>query len=404
MGKTIFKFGNCASQYICVGARNSKIMRQEKFIDAQIAELVEPAATFNSTETIARVIGGLKKSNEYDALVEDGDKVSVVSVRDLLSVGDITTEKLTRIMKQVPKLSGEDRISNAAKLMFDYRIRSLPVYEGRRLLGKVTCSTIAKALVDSNRVDESIARIATPDPTCVDASDSAAKAKRLMVDRKIDQLPILKQRRLMGVITSDSIVFNTLPPTDRVERGSARIGRLEMDAVALSLAQTVTNDVTDSLGDTLGNMLKARSNYSVIMSGDEVQGIVTYHDFLKLLPTSKVSEIPISIVGLPDDPLQSEMAKRKFQTSISLLSKAVPSMTEARAVIKSGESKAPKKRYQVQVFIGSADSHHSFEVSNYDLAKAFEEVEAWVKKLARRRGEKRELGKHRETSRKSSLH
>lgn len=79
-------------------------------------------------------------------------------------------------------------------------------------------------------------------------------------------------------------------------------------------------------------------------------------------------------------------------------------MTEARAVIKSGESKAPKKRYQVQVFIGSSDSHHSFEVSNYDLAKAFEEIEAWIKKLAMRCGEKREKGKRRETSRKSSPH
>ena len=379
------------------------IMQSNKFIDAQVADLMEPVTSFSSTDPITRVIGHLKESSEYDAIVEDGDKVSIVSVRDLLNVGNITTEKLTRIMKQVPKLSADDKVSSAAKLIFEYRIRSLPVYNGSKLLGRITCSAIAKALVDSNRSDESIARIATPDPICVDASDSAAKAKRLMVDRRIDQLPILKEKRLSGVITSESIVFNTLPPTDRGEKGNLQIGRLEMDAIALSHARTITNDVSDSLSVTLGNMLKAGSNYSVILSGEEVQGIVTYRDFLKLLPTSKVSEIPISILGLPDDPLQSEMAKKKFQTSVTLLSRAMPDMTEARAVIKSGESKAPKKRYQVQVFIGSPDSHHSFEVSSYDLAKAFEEIEAWIKELAARNVDKRKKGKRRETSRKSSM-
>ena len=296
-------------------------MQSNKFIDAPVADLIEPVTSFSSTDPITRVIGHLKESSEYDAIVKDGDKVAIVSVRDLLNVGNITTEKLTRIMKQVPKLSADDRISTAAKLMFEYRIRSLPVYDGRKLLGRITCSAIAKALVDSNRADESIARIATPDPMCVDASDSAAKAKRLMVDMRIDQLPILKEKRLSGVITSDSIVFNTLPPTDRGEKGNLQIGRLEMDAIALSHARTITNDVSDSLSETLGNMLKAGSNYSVILSGEEVQGIVTYRDFLKLLPTTKTSEIPISIMGLPDDPLQSEMAKKKFQTSVALLSR-----------------------------------------------------------------------------------
>ena len=379
-------------------------MQSNKFVDAQVADLIEPVTTFSSADPITRVIGGLKESNEYDAIVEDGGKVSIVSLRDLLNVENITTEKLTRIMKQVPKLSGQDKISEAAKLMFDYRIRSLPVYNGSKLIGKITCSAIAKLLVGSNHGDDSVARIATPDPICVDASDSAAKAKRLMVDRRIDQLPILKDKRLSGVITSDSIVFTILPTNDRDVKGDRLIGRLDMDVTALSPAQTVTNEVTDSLSETLGNMLRKGSNYSLIMSGDEVQGIVTYRDFMKLLPTTNNSqETPISIIGLPDDPMAAEMAKKKFQSSISLLSRAMPRMTEARAIIKNGETKAPKKRYQVKVYIGSADSHHSYEVSSYDLAKAFEEVEKWIKKLAMRHGEKGEKGKRRESSRKSSL-
>ena len=379
------------------------MMQSGKFVDARVADLIEPVTTFSSADPITRVIGHLRDSEEYDAIIEDADKVSIVSIRDLLNVENITTEKLARIMKQVPKFSGKDNISAAAKLMFEYRLRSVPVYNGRKLIGKITASAIAKALVASSHAEESIARIATPYPICVGASDSAAKAKRLMVDRKIDQIPILKEKRLSGVITSDSIVFRILPPTDRGEKGNLRMGRLEMDVLSLSKTRTITNEVTDTLKETLENMLKAASNYSVILSNDEVQGIVTYRDFLKLLPSAPTSEtIPISIVGLPADPLQSEMAKQKFRTSVTLLSKAMPGMNEARVVIKSGETKAPKRRYQIQVFIGSADSHHSYEVSGYDLVKAFEEIEAWIKELAARHVDRVEK-KGRESSRKSPL-
>ena len=111
-------------------------------------------------------------------------------------------------------------------------------------------------------------------------------------------------------------------------------------------------------------------------------------------------------MGLPDDPLQSEMAKKKFQTSVTLLSKAMPSMTEARAVIKSGESKAPKKRYQVQVFIGSSDSHHSFEVSNYQsLQRRLKKSKRGSRNWQCRRGEKgKKASDEKPVGKYSSLH
>ena len=378
-------------------------MQTNKFFNAQVADFTEAAPSFSSADTITRVIGYLNDSKEYDAIVEDGDKVSIVSVRDLLNVENITTQKLSKLMKQVPKLSGKDSIFAAAKLMFDYRLGSLPVYDGKKLLGKISRRAIAKALVEVNHFDESIGRIATPNPVCVDATDSAAKAKRLMADRKISPLPILKEKRLSGVVTSESIAFRKLPPTDRGVKGDSRVGRLDMDVSSLSDPQITTNEVTDTIGETLENMLRAGSHYSVVVNDSEVQGIVTFRDFLKLLPSSKDVQVPISIVGLPDDPLQSEMAKKKFQSSATLLSKAMPDMTEARAVIKSGESKAPKKRYQVQVLINSPDQRHSYEVSSYDLAKAFEEIEAWIKKIASSRSNKDQKSKKRETRRKPAL-
>ena len=360
------------------------VMQSNKYAEGRVSDFLEPVTAFSSSEPITRIVGYLRESREHEAIIQDGDRAAVVSVRDLLQVENIASEKITRIMKQVPKIALKDSLANAAKVMLEYRIRSLPVYDGEKLVGKITSQSIAKSVITDSNAKEAIARIATPSPVSIKESDSAAKAKRLMVDRKIDQLPLLKGGRLVGVVTAYSVIAKFLPTTDRNPMGERRGGRLEIEVGKLADAQTISNDVTDSMKATLENMLRAGSNYSVIVGSEEVQGIVTYHDFVKLLSVPRNVETPVSIVGLPDDPFQSEMAKQKFQNSVKLLSKAWPHLTEARAIIKSGESKAPKKKYEVQVFISSENLHHNYKVVTYDLAKAFEEIEKWMKKLTAR--------------------
>lgn len=383
---------------INLGTYDVQVMQSNKYSGNRVSDLVEPVTAFGSSEPITRVAGYLKETHLHEAIIEDKDRTALISMRDLLDVENIASQRITKVMKQVPKISIEDNLSDVAKVMLEHRTKSLPVYDGPKLVGKITSSAIAKTLVTSENAGESVARIATPNPICVEYSDSAAKAKRLMVDWKIDQLPILKNRKLVGIITAESVVAKFLPSTDRSAVGQRRSGRLEIDVSKLSEPQTISNDVSDTMKATIENMLKSGSSYSVITGSDEVQGIVTYYDFIKLLASPSAKESPISIVGLPEDPLQSEMSKQKFQSSVKLLQKAWPHLTEARAIIKSGQSKAPKKRYEVQVFLSSENSHHNYKVVNYDLAKAFEEIEIWIKKLATRHGKSK--ARKRESSRR----
>lgn len=359
----------------------SYAMQSNRYTEGQVSDLVEPVKAFSSSDSITRIVGFLKESHEHEAIIEDGDRTAVISVRDLLQVENISTEKITKIMKRVPRLGLSDSLAVAAKLMLEYRIRTLPVYAGKKLVGKISSSAIAKMLMTSDNSNDAIARIATPKPICVEDSDSAAKAKRLMVDRKIDQIPLLRNKRFVGVVTADSIIAKFLPATDRRAIGESRGGRLGIEVSKISDPQKTSNDVADTMKITLENMQRSRSNYSVILSSDEIQGIVTYYDFIKLLSLPPKEETLASIVGLPDDPFQSEISKKKFQNSVKLLSKAWPRLTEARAIIKSGQGKAPKRKYEVNVFIGSEHLHHNYKVVNYDLAKAFEEVEKWIKRL-----------------------
>jgi CBS domain-containing protein len=347
-------------------------------------ELLTEAEMFASSETVSKVIGYLRESKLMEAFVDDGDSTTcIISMRDLLNVTSLNT-KLASIMHQVPRLGPNNTVSDAATLMHEYRTRSMPIYKERKLVGEITSPTIVAKLLDSDTPGK-ISSIMSPNPACMDVTDSVSKAREIMLKKKVDQLPVTKKGMLEGIVTSDEIVFNLLPKTDRNMKGDTRTGRYDEALGIFALKDVLTNEITDSLRDVYQNMSKSGSNYSVIIGTDEIQGIVTYRDFLRVLARKATqSSIPMYIVGLPEDPFEAETARKKFMGAVELLRRSVPDISEARAVIKMGETKSPKKKYEVKVFLVHPRDHYSYSVRSFELADAFDEVNNWVKELVQR--------------------
>jgi len=329
------------------------------------------------------VVGYLRESILREALVDDGDSTGVVSVRDLLNVASLST-KISTVMHQVARLGPNNTVGDAATLMHEFRTRSLPIYKERKLLGQITSPSIVAKLLDSETPGR-ISSVMTPNPISMDVSDSVSKARETMLKRKVDQLPVTKGGALHGIVTADEIVFNLMPKTDRNQKGDTKSGRFDEALGIFADRDVTTNEITDKLRDVHQNMSKRESNYSLIMNTGEIQGIVTYRDFLRVL-TGKAasSSIPMYMVGLPDDPFEAGTAREKFLRAVELLRRSVPDISEARAVIKMGETKSPKKKYEVKVFLVHPRDHYSYSVFSYELADAFDKVNDWVKELVQR--------------------
>jgi len=349
-----------------------------------VTELLTKAEIFPSGDPVSKVIGYLNESKLKEALADDGDsKTCIVSVRDLLNVTTLDT-KISAVMHQVPRLGPNNTVSDAATLMREYRTRSMPIYKEKKLVGQITSPSIVAKLLESDSPGK-ISSIMSPSPVCMDASDSVAKAREAMLKKKVDQLPVRKKGALYGIVTADEIVFNLMPKTDRNMKGETKTGRYDEALGIFAEKDVLTNEITDSLRDVYQNMSKSGSNYSVIVGTDEIHGIVTYRDFLTVLARKATeSSIPMYIVGLPDDPFEAGTARTKFLGAVELLRRSVPDISEARAIIKMGETKSPKKKYEVKVFLVHPRDHYSYSVRSYELADAFDEVNNWVKELVQR--------------------
>ncbi len=98
-------------------------------------------------------------------------------------------------------------------------------------------------------------------------------------------------------------------------------------------------------------------------------GIITYRDIINLLGEKVNEEIPIFIIGLPDDPLDSELAKSKFTNLVRLLKKAYPNLEEARCRIKIRQVQGARKRYEIDASIITTQSVASYVTVGWDYRK-----------------------------------
>lgn len=359
-------------------------MKPEELRLLSVSALLSPAKIFSPKDPVSHVIGYLRDSNLNEAFVEEKENTTVATMRNILGVQNIKTAKISSVTSHVPRLNLNNTVGDAALVMFEHRVRSLPVYEGSKLIGQITSQLILRRLMDTD-LKVKISRIMTANPACIDPSDAVSKARSIMNRLRIDQLPLLKFGRLCGVISSSSIVFNLLPPPDRTIAGDWRQARLDVPVESLSSLQSVTNEASESVNDAFQNMERNSSAYSVILNLDEVQGIATHRDFMRFLVLPKSSsETSMYIVGLPEEPFEAEVTRAKFSRIVKFLGRGIPDISEARAIIKTGETKAAKKRYQVRVFIMTPSRRFSYDAFGFVLPDIFDEISSWAKSLVAR--------------------
>jgi hypothetical protein len=130
-------------------------------------------------------------------------------------------------------------------------------------------------------------------------------------------------------------------------------------------------------------MIKQKTSYTLVTLWKELHGIITYREYMKLI-TEHIEplDVPIYIIGLPDDPFDAEIAKDKFRKIIILLRKSFPFIEEAKAVIKTFSEGAKKtRRYEVSVSIITPKKTYAYSAKGWELPNIFDNLSSKLKKM-----------------------
>jgi CBS domain-containing protein/ribosome-associated translation inhibitor RaiA len=352
----------------------------------RVRNLMDPPIIISMNEPPSKIISDLVETNSYDIFIELSGKIAALTIRDIIGIKDIKTTRPSLVGKIIPELTRDSVIGEAARIMSHYRMRTLPVVHNGKIEGQVSAKRIvdliSKHLVES-KLRVLASNLMTSDPIVIDSHKSVSSARSIMKRRRIDHLPVVDNGRLVGIITSSDIM-KVMLPLERIGKKSVGIDKAEdrfsIEVSGLANDDVITANVDESLQVVCERMLSAGSTYCIIKVWDEIQGIITYRDIVALLGEKMEENIPMFIVGLPDEPFDAELAKSKFTNITRFIRKIHPDIEQARCHIKLRSVQGARKRYEIDVHIISPHGNISYTNIGWDLAKLFDEMTDSLKK------------------------
>ena len=351
-----------------------------------VRDLMDPPIMISEDVALSKIISTLNETNSYDVFIQLSGKIAALTIRDIIGIKDIITTRPSLVGKIIPELNKDSVISEAARIMSHYRMRTLPIVHNGKIEGQVSAKRIVE-LISKHLVESKLrivaSNIMTSDPITIDCHKTVSAARSIMKRKRIDHLPVVDNGRLVGIITSSDIM-KVMLPSERISKKSVGIDnaedRFSIEVSGLANADVITANVDESLQVVCDRMINAGSTYCIIRVWDEIQGIITYRDIVALLGEKMEEDIPMFIVGLPDEPFDAELAKSKFTNITRFLRKIHPDIEEARCHIKLRSVQGARKRYEIDVHILSTHGNISYTNIGWDLAKLFDEMTDALKK------------------------
>ncbi len=125
------------------------------------------------------------------------------------------------VMRQPKTCPPEMKVSEAARIMRKERIGSLIVVdENQRVQGLVTERDLVYRILaeDKNPGDYTVKDIMTKDPVTIKPYNTIFEAIKIMREKHVRRLPVLKEDKLIGIITEREILTYILKATEAVDK------------------------------------------------------------------------------------------------------------------------------------------------------------------------------------------
>lgn len=98
-------------------------------------------------------------------------------------------------------------ISEAAKIMSEHKVSSLPVMHGGKLAGIITDRDMrSRVVAESRNLNDPISSVMTENPITIDINSFTFEALMIMSKNNVHHLPIVEANKLVGIITVTDLI------------------------------------------------------------------------------------------------------------------------------------------------------------------------------------------------------
>ena len=198
---------------------------------------------------------------------------------------DAPGTKVKTLMRSAPAVTLHDSLGKVAKLMIESEIRQLPVYSGKKLLGFVTDDDVIHGAVTERWGNTRVEEIITEKPFVIEEDESVGAILSLFREEGISHAPIVRDGKLVGIVSIFDIIRNIFQPRQSQTRGELvgeKVPVLSMSAKGI-MKRAVTVLPETKLPEAEDQMHKFDISSLVVVSKGRPVGILTKRDFLEPL-------------------------------------------------------------------------------------------------------------------------
>ena len=212
-----------------------------------------------------------------------GTVVGIVTNQDMLRVTSTRSNvTISGFVVQVPNVTGQMDILDAARLMLKEKKTLLPVVESEEkpvLKGVVSLLDVFKNIDLEKVPDRPVSEIMTSKVVTTRPDDHVTKIWDLMVDKDYTGLPVVKDGKLVGMITR----FDLLKGTARIGKESERRPADSMQVPVEKFMSSPLFSVKpeDSVKAAIELMLKHEVGRMSVVDEGKLVGIVDRNDLIK---------------------------------------------------------------------------------------------------------------------------
>jgi CBS domain-containing protein/ribosome-associated translation inhibitor RaiA len=333
---------------------------------------------FSPEESVSKVLGELERTGRYEAAVQAGDKVGLITLRHLLNVTQPESTKLVHLWKPLTQVTPDSIVTGVAAELIRINERALPVVEGTKPVGIISQLDIVKAMANSPELRTISAKELAKTPvTTMDANEAIAKARSTMLDKGFSHIPVTRDGKLVGMVTAQDLIQIFLKSQQQGEKPSENTTKYKGDLSGIMDEQPLTVDV-DASALEVARGLRDREKSACLLTDSQgvIHGIITPRELLALIARRPLTkELPIQIIGLnKEDFFDQAEAEEKVSRVIKKGMKIHPDINEVAIVIKKVNEGGERNRYEMTARVISATEQINAREEGWDMLQTFEDM------------------------------
>lgn len=261
------------------------------------------AIKINENISIRDAIKIMLKNGLSEAIVvDDKDKYKgIIKLRDLVSEKNYR-EKVKNVKKRDCKVYENDEIKIAKAMLQNDSYLAAYLDKDNKVIG---CFHIDDLLeyVKEKFGNLKVEEIETKNPIIIEASEPIYRVIKLMASHNISHLPIIKDRKLYGIVSSKDISEFILKYTKERASLGELIGK-KFEIFKNPIESIASREViTYSSNEKISNIIKKMFYYKIsCLVKEDLTGIVTKKDLIKPIIVEEKEGIETIIVGKENVP------------------------------------------------------------------------------------------------------